>query len=55
MNTSYKTMEQNTIKYMLGYVTEYEKVRDKEHEDYTQVREFFKDKGICFQALLNKS
>lgn len=47
--TSYLTMQQNTIKYMLQFVNEYEQVKNKQHKDYEKVRDFFKAKGICFQ------
>jgi transposase InsO family protein len=49
MNTSYKTLERNTIKYMIKHVEEYERIRNKRHEKYKKVREFFKEKKICFQ------
>jgi hypothetical protein len=42
-------MQRNTIKYMLQYVEEYERVKNKEHPSYKTVRGFFKSKGICFQ------
>jgi transposase InsO family protein len=42
-------MEKNTIKYMLGYVTDYEKVKNKEHPEFKTARSLFAAKGICFQ------
>lgn len=48
-STSYRTMEENTIRYMLKYVEEYERVKAKEHKEYKLARDFFKAKGICFQ------
>lgn len=48
-STSYATMQRNTIKYMMGYINEYEQVRRKEHGEYKTVREFFESKGICYQ------
>ena len=47
--SSYLTMEKNTIKYMLGYVTDYEKVKNKEHPEFKTARSLFAAKGICFQ------
>lgn len=47
--TSYCTLRQNAIKYMLNYIEEYEQVRRKEHSQFKYVREFFKARGICFQ------
>lgn len=49
MNTSFVMLQQNTIKYMLQYVSEYEQVKRKEHPTYKKVREFFRAKDICFQ------
>jgi len=46
---SYATVQQNSIKYMLKYVHEFEAVRNKTHKEYKIVREFFTAKGICFQ------
>lgn len=43
------TLEKNTIRYLVNYVEEYERVRAKEHEEFRTAREFFKAKGICFQ------
>ena len=48
-SASYLTMEKNTIKYMLGFVSEYEKIKNKEHREFTTARSFFVAKGICFQ------
>ena len=36
-STSYATMQRNTIKYMMGYINEYEQVRRKEHAEYKTV------------------
>lgn len=47
--TSYATLQQNSIKYMLSFVEEYELVRNKRHPDYRYARDFFLAKGICFQ------
>jgi hypothetical protein len=47
--TSNKTLESNSIKYMLKHVEEYEKVKNKEHKDFKFARDYFKAKGICFQ------
>lgn len=49
IHTSYRTLQSNTIKYMLKYIEEYELVRAKKHPKYTKIREFFKANGICFQ------
>ena len=48
-NTSFVTMQHNTVKYMLQYVEEYEQVKNKEHASHKTVRGFFNSKGICFQ------
>jgi transposase InsO family protein len=48
-NTSFLTVERNTIKYMLGYVAAYEQVRKKEHKEYKTARALFAAKGICYQ------
>lgn len=48
-STSYRTLKQNTVKYMLDYVQEYETVLSKEHPDFKYARDFFKAKKICFQ------
>ena len=37
-NASYVTMQQNTIRYMLQYIDEYELVKNKEHTEYRFVR-----------------
>lgn len=47
--SSYLTMEKNTIRYMLGYVEEYELVKKKEHKEYKTARSLFAAKGICYQ------
>jgi len=46
---SYLTLEQNSIRYMLKFVDEYELVKAKAHPQYKYIRDFFKAKGICFQ------
>jgi len=46
---SYRTLETNTIKYMLTYVEEFELVKSKQHKDFKNAREFFAARGICFQ------
>ena len=46
---SYQTMESNTIRYMEGYVLEYEEVKAKRHKEFKIAREFFKARKICFQ------
>lgn len=48
-STSYHTLEANSIKYMLGYVAEYELIKAKKHPEYKYARYFFVAKGICFQ------
>ncbi len=47
--TSIKTMERNSIKYMLKHVEGYEKVKKKEHEEFKTAREYFRAKEICYQ------
>lgn len=47
--TSYKTMQQNTIKRMLQCVKEYEKVKNKKHPKFKTVRALFASSGICYQ------
>lgn len=49
VQTSYLTLTQNSIRYMLKFVDEYELVKSKKHSEYKYVRDFFKAKGICFQ------
>jgi hypothetical protein len=46
---SYLTLENNTIKYMLKYVDEYELVKKKKHPKYKYLRQFFEAQDICFQ------
>jgi len=40
-NTSFLTLERNTIKYMLGYVEAYEQIKKKEHKEFKTARAFF--------------
>lgn len=46
---SYLTLEQNSIRYMLKFVDEYEQVKAKQHPQFRLIGDFFKAKGICFQ------
>jgi transposase InsO family protein len=48
-NTSYPTLRDNSIRYMLKFVAEYEQVRDKKHPVYKTARSFFSAKGLCYQ------
>lgn len=48
-NTSYRTLQNNSTKYMLKCVEEYEQVRDKAHPTYKTARSFFAAKSICYQ------
>lgn len=49
VNTSFLTLEKNTIKYMLSCVKEFEQVKRKEHYKFKTARALFAAKGICFQ------
>ena len=49
INTSYRTLASNSIKYMLKYVEEYELVKSKKHPQFKRVREFFEARELCFQ------
>lgn len=46
---SYRTLETNTMKYMLNHVEEFEQIKRKEHKEFRTAREFFTARGICFQ------
>lgn len=48
-NTSYISLEKKSIRYMLGYVSEYESVKKKEHKEFKTARALFSARGICFQ------
>lgn len=47
--TSYCTLKQNSIKYMLKYVDEYEQVKSKKHPEFILIKDFFRARQICFQ------
>ena len=47
--TSLATMESNTIRYMLGFVDAYEKVKRRECTEFKTARSLFAAKGICYQ------
>jgi len=49
IRSSYKTLESNTIRYMIGHVERYERVKRREDEEYKTARSFFEAKGICYQ------
>lgn len=49
MSRSLKTIETNSIKYMLKFVDGYELVKAKKHPQFAFARDFFAANEICFQ------
>lgn len=49
MTRSIKTMEANSIKYMLKFVAGYEQVKEGQHPQYRYARDYFAAHDICFQ------
>lgn len=49
LDTSYATLKQNSMRYMLKHVEEFERVKAKNHPQFKFMREFFQARSICYQ------